>query len=188
MADFPDLASTLQRSRGGDRAALDAMAAAVYDELRGLAAGYLRGERVDHTFQPTALAHEAFLRLMGQRALPSEDRSHFLALAAQAMRRILTDHARRRLAAKRGGGAMRVTLAAVDSEAGAGEFDMAALDDALHKLAALDERRARVVDLRFFGGLTIEETAHALGISPATVKTDWAFARAWLHRELAGDA
>ncbi|MBI5168667.1 MAG: sigma-70 family RNA polymerase sigma factor [Candidatus Eisenbacteria bacterium] len=188
MSDRSDLASTLRRSRSGDRAALDVMAEAVYDELRDLAAGYLRRERADHTFQPTALAHEAFLRLMGQRALPREDRSHFLALAAQAMRRILTDHARRRNAAKRGSGALRVTLAAVDAEAAAAEFDMGALDDALHKLAALDERRARVVDLRFFGGLTIEETAEALGVSPATVKTDWAFARAWLHRELADEA
>ncbi|MFN8587925.1 MAG: ECF-type sigma factor [Candidatus Eisenbacteria bacterium] len=188
MSGRQDHARLLQRSREGDRAALDAMFAAVYDELRDLAAAHMRHERPDHTFQPTALAHEAFLRLLGQRALPAEDRGHFLALAAQAMRRILTDHARRRRAAKRGADPLRVTLAAADSEPVAEDFDVVALDDALERLAALDERRARVVDLRFFGGLTIDETAAVLGISPATVKTDWAFARAWLLRELSGGA
>lgn len=183
----PDLTPTLQASRRGDRSALDAMTAAVYDELRALAASALQRERGGHTLQPTALAHEVFLRLIGQRALPEEDRSHFMALAATAMRRILTDHARRRLAAKRGGGALHVTLGEVESSGGAAAFDVAALDVALHRLAELDERKARIVDLRFFGGLSIDETAGVLGVSPATVKTDWAFARAWLHREL-GDA
>ncbi len=177
-----DLPDTLHRSRGGDRAALDAMASAVYEELRTLAASYMKRERAGHTFQPTALAHEAFLRLMGQRAIPHDDRAHFMALAAQAMRRILTDHARRRGAAKRGGDPVRVTLSGL--AAADADFDVEALGDALEKLATLDERKARVVDLRFFGGLSIEETADVLGVSPATVKTDWAFARAWLHRAL----
>ena len=157
----------------------------VYAELHDLAARYMRRERADHTLQPTALVHEAFLRLIDQRSVTWQNRAHFLGLAAQAMRRILVDHARRRSAAKREGG-KKITLddaVAVNQER---SLDLMMLDDALTRLATLDERQSRVVELRFFGGLDIEETAEALGISPATVKRDWLFAKAWLQRELTG--
>ena len=184
----PDFTRTLKRVSGGERAALDVLLPAVYDELRRLAASYLRRERTGHTLQPTALAHEAFVRLVDQREVTWQDRAHFLGLAAQAMRRILADHARRRKALKRGGQDLRVTLERVDVAAPEGSVDAADLDEALGRLAKLDERQAQIVDLRFFGGLTIEETAEVLEISPATVKRDWLLARAWLHREIAGGA
>ena len=179
-----EFTQTLQRSRQGDRAALDVLLPAVYDEMRRLAGAYLRRERDGHTLQATSLAHEAFLRLVDQRQVTWQDRAHFLGLAAQAMRRILADHARRRKAQKRGSDPARVTLDRIEVAAPEGDVDADDLDAALEKLAALDERQARLVELRFFGGLTIEETADVLAISPATVKRDWALARAWLHREL----
>ena len=182
-----DLTQTLQRSRQGERAALDAMLAALYDELHAMAARQLRRERAGHTLQPTALAHEAFLKLVDQRSVAWADRAHFMALAAQAMRRILADHARRRHALKRGGDAVRVTLVESEVPGAGGDADLASLDAALDRLAALDQRQARIVELRFFGGLTVEETAEVVGISPATVKRDWQVARAWLYRELQED-
>jgi len=187
MSSPREFTQTLQRSRHGDRAALDELLPAVYDEMRRLAGGYLRRERSGHTLQATALAHEAFLRLVGQREVAWQDRAHFMGLAAQAMRRILADYARRRKADKRGDDPARVTLDRIELAAPEDDVDADDLDAALEKLAALDERQARLVELRFFGGLTIDETADVLGISPATVKRDWTLARAWLHRELKGE-
>ncbi|MBV6521211.1 MAG: hypothetical protein MNPFHGCM_01343 [Gemmatimonadaceae bacterium] len=155
----------------------------VYAELHDLAVHYMRSERSDHTLQPTALVHEAFLRLYGQRDTSWKNRSHFFGIASQAMRRILVDHARRRRANKREGGD-RITLDESVAEAPQRSVDMIALDDALVELAALDARQARVVELRYFGGLDIEQTAEALGVSAATVKRDWTFARAFLQRAM----
>lgn len=174
---------------GGDRAALDALLPAVYDELHQQAARALRREAPGHTLQPTGLVHEAYLRLVDQRRARWENRAQFFGVAAQLMRRILVDHARSRRADKRGGGARAVTLGtdlpAGDGAAGSpAALDVLALDDALARLAALDPRQARVVELRYFGGLDIDETAAALGISPATVKREWTVARAWLRRAL----
>jgi len=159
----------------------------LYDELRRIAAGYLRAEAPGHTLQPTALVHEAFLRL-STRHVQWQNRTHFLAIAANTMRRILVDHARRRSAAKRDGGVL-VTMDDIGDDTGRDDraMDLLALDDALVRLANLDPRTARVVELRFFGGLGVEETASTLGISPASVKRDWSFARAWLGRELGGE-
>lgn len=169
---------------GTDPRRTEQLTALVYDELRRIAAGYLRAERPDHTLQPTALVHEAFLRLSAHSA-EWENRSHFLAIAATTMRRVLVDHARRRAAAKRDGGIMITMDDAVGApEAGADALDLLAVDEALARFAALDERAARVVELRFFGGLSVEETAEALRISSASVKRDWTFARAWLGKEL----
>lgn len=155
----------------------------IYRELRRVAGRYLARERRDHTLQPTALVHEAFLKLVDQRHATWQNRSHFYGIAAQAMRRILVDHARRRRAAKRDGGAA-VTLDEFAAVAPERSLDLIALDDALVKLAGIEGRYARVVELRFFGGLEIEQVAEALGISPATVKRDWTFAKAFLQREL----
>ncbi len=170
--------------RGADGAA-DELVPLVYGELHKLAVHYMRAERDDHTLQPTALVHEAYMRLVDQRNASWQNRSHFFGIAAQAMRRILVDHARRKRAGKREGGD-RVTLDESVAEAPQRSVDLIALDDALNKLAALDPRQARVVELRFFGGLDIEQTAESLGISPATVKRDWTFARAFLQREMDG--
>lgn len=163
----------------------DDLMPAVYAELRRLAAHYLRGERPGQTLQPTALVNEAYLRLRKDRPERWQNRAHFCAIAAHAMRQILIERARARHALKRGGGQPRVTfdesLPAAAADAG---FDLVALDAALERLAARDESQARIVELRFFGGLSIEETADALGISPATVKRHWAVARAWLFKEL----
>ena len=166
----------------GDPAAFERLLPVVYDEMRRLAAGYLRNERPGHTLQPTALANEAFLRLVGQKDVTWQNRAHFLGVAAQAMRRILVDHARRRNAARRGGGQTLISLA--ESQAPAAEVPFDDLDRALEDLARLSERQAKVVELRYFGGLTIEETAEVLNVSPMTVKRDWTVARAWLFREL----
>lgn len=155
----------------------------VYAELHDLASHYMRNERPDHTLQPTALVHEAFLKLVDQRQATWQNRSHFFGIAAQAMRRILVDHARRRRATKRDGGAA-VTLDEYAAVVPERSLDLIALDDALVKLAAIEGRYAKVVELRFFGGLEIEQVAEALGISPATVKRDWTFAKAFLQREL----
>jgi len=163
---------------------LDAL---LYGELRSLAADFLRRERADHTLQPTALVHEAWMRLSAENESRWGDRAQFFALAAQAMRRVLIDHARRKLADKRGGGARRITLASdVTPPGDSGEIDLIALDDALDRLAALDARQARVVELRFFAGLTVDEVAEALEVSPRTVASEWRLARAWLSNELAG--
>jgi RNA polymerase sigma-70 factor, ECF subfamily len=184
--DADELTKTLQDVARGDTRALDRLLPLVYQELRHLAAGYLRGERTGHTLQPTALAHEAYLRLVGLREPGWQGRSHFLAVAARAMRGILVDHARRRRALKRGGGQTPLSLEPTMMVADGGEVAFDDLDRALNDLARHSERPARVVELRYFGGLTIDETAEVLGISPVTVKRDWAFARAWLYRELSG--
>jgi RNA polymerase sigma factor (TIGR02999 family) len=173
----------------GDRAALDKLMPMVYQELRRLARYYMRRERAGHTLQTSALVNEAYLRLIDYKRMRWQDRAHFLAVAAQAMRRILIEHARSRQSARRGGAeARQVSLdeAAVLADEQAAE--MIALDDALTSLAALDPRKSRVVELRYFGGLEIEETAEVLGISPATVKREWSTARLWLHREISRNA
>jgi RNA polymerase sigma-70 factor (ECF subfamily) len=165
---------------------LDSLLPIVYQELRRLAAGYLRRERPGQTLQPTALVHEAYLRLMKDRPGRWQNRAHFCAIAAHSMRQILIERARARGAAKRGGARQRITL---DEGLVAGtdrSIDLIALDEALQRLAEIDPEQARLVELRFFGGLTVEETAEAMGISPATVKRHWTVAKAWLTRELEG--
>jgi RNA polymerase sigma factor (TIGR02999 family) len=168
---------------GGDQAALERLMPLVYAELRKLAASYLRSERPNHTLQPTALVNEAYLRLVDQRNVNWQNRAHFFGIAAQMMRRILVDHARRRQAGKRDA-APYLLQASADLPGGFRDLELLALDEALRGLAALDTRQARIVELRFFGGLTVEETAEAAGVSPATVKREWRTARAWLAREI----
>jgi RNA polymerase sigma-70 factor, ECF subfamily len=168
-----------------DRAALDALLPAVYSELRALAGRYLRGERPDHTLQPTALVHEAYLRLTEQHGVNWQDKTQLFGIAAQMMRRILVNHAEARNATKRGGLVTRVTLDDSISWGGSRELDIVALDEALTRLGQMDGRQARVVELRFFAGLSIDESAEVLGISPATVKREWSMAKAWLRSELA---
>jgi RNA polymerase sigma factor (TIGR02999 family) len=176
----------LRAARDGDPDAADRLAPLVYDELHAMAIRAMRRESDGHTLQPTILAHEAFLRLIDQRDTDWQSRAQFFALASQAIRRLLVDHARRRAAAKRDGGT-RVTLDEQVAETPGGtSIDLLALDDALAKLAMLEPRYARVVELRFFTGLGVDETAEVMGISPATVKRDWTFAKAFLHRELEG--
>jgi RNA polymerase sigma factor (TIGR02999 family) len=177
---------------GPVRPELEALLPAVYAELRRLAAHYLRGERPGQTLQPTALVHEAYLKLQKDRPERWQNRAHFCAIAAHAMRQVLIERARARDALKRGGGAPRVTFdeglpAAAPSDSVRG-FDMVALDEALERLAQLDAGQARIVELRFFGGLTIEETASVMNLSLATVKRDWVTARRWLQREISGKA
>lgn len=170
----------------GDRVALDELVPIVHQELRRLARLQLRGERNNHTLQTTALVNEAFIRLVDLRRIRWQDRAHFLSLSARLMRRILVDHARSRNYQKRGGGAVNVTLDDVlvaSPERGA---DLVALDDALESLARVDPRKSQVVELRFFGGLSVEETAEALKVSPETVFRDWRLAKVWLLREVSG--
>jgi RNA polymerase sigma factor (TIGR02999 family) len=185
MASSPDeVTLMLIRWSNGERDALDQLIPIVYGELRRLASRTLRRERRDHTLQPTALVHEAYLRLIDQRSVNWQNRSHFFAIASQAMRRIVVDHARRHNAVKRGGDNLKVELEAAMLLPGAKDVDVVRLDDALTALAAFDPQQGRIVELRFFGGLSIEQTAEVIGISPATVKRDWSMAKAWLHREL----
>lgn len=174
----------LIRWRGGDKSALDSLLPMVYDELRRLARHYLKSERPDHTLQSTALVHEAYLRLVGQSSLQVESRAHFFGIAAGLMREILVDHARRRGAAKRGADCLTLTLDEAVALPQQKELNVIALDDALNTLAGMDPRQSRIVVLRFFGGLSIEETSDVLEISTATVKREWATARLWLQREL----
>ena len=168
----------------GDRAALDALVPHVQHELRRLARRHLAGERPGHCLQPTALVNEAYLRLVGVHSMPWQNRAQFFAIAARLMRNILVDHARSRRYQKRGGGAKRITLVEGLVASPARGTDLVALDDALKELTRLDPRRGRVVELRFFGGLTIEETAATLKVSPETVMRDWKLAKSWLTREL----
>ena len=172
-----------RRWRSGDDEALRRLLPLVYEELRHVARRHLRKERPDHTLQTTALIHEAYLRLVDQGTSEVRDRCHFVALTSHLMRQILVDHARARLAKKRDGG-YRVTLAEDISAVEPQEADVLAIDDALGRLAGLDPQQARVVELRYFGGLSIRETSEALSVSEATVKREWATARAWLHREI----
>jgi RNA polymerase sigma factor (TIGR02999 family) len=168
----------------GSPAALDELIPLVYPELRKLARRYLQQERPDHTLSSTALVHEAYLRLVQQTGVTWQSRAHFFAVAAQMMRRILVDHARHRSYQKRGGGAFTIALDEAGIAPKEREVDLVALDDALNSLAKLDERQSKMVELRFFGGLSIEETSAVLGVSAPTVKREWASARAWLFREL----
>lgn len=181
-----EITQLLQGWRGGDRKALDALLPVVYRELRRLAHFQLRKERPDHTLQSAALVHEAYVRLVGLNSPQWESRSHFFAIAAQLMRQILVDYARRHRAGKRGGGVSALSLedATVLSPGKDKGIDVVALDDALKALAQIDARKAQVVELRFFGGLSFEETAEVLKVSAITVSRDWSTARAWLHREM----
>jgi RNA polymerase sigma-70 factor, ECF subfamily len=184
MVDAVDITQQLNAARAGDAASLDALFAVVYDELRRLARRELARERAGHTLQPTALVHEAYLRLVSQQVADWSGRAYFFGLAASMMRRILVNHARDRAAQKRGGGAAAVTLSQADG-VGEAPLDVVDLHEALEALARLDERQAQVVELKFFGGLEIDEIADAIGVSPATVRRDWTVARLWLARELA---
>ena len=166
----------------------DQMLPIVYAELRRLAASYLRRERQDHTLQPTALVHEAFMRLVAQRQVDWSNRAQFMGLAAVMMRRILVNHARDRVAGKRGGSAEHVPLTLAAEEIGAAEVNLLDLHEALDRLSDADRRKAQIVELKFFAGLTTEEIAETLSISPATVERDWKFARAWLHQAVSGTA
>jgi RNA polymerase sigma factor (TIGR02999 family) len=168
----------------GDQAALDRLMPLVYDELRRLASHYVRHERPGHTLQTTALVHEAYLKLVDQKSVQWETRVQFFAATAQVMRHVLVDYARSRKALKRGGDYVRLSIddAAISVEENG--TDLLSVDEALNKLAAIDAQQSRVVELRVFGGLTVEETAEALAISPRTVKREWSMAKAWLHREL----
>ena len=170
----------------GDQAALESLVPLVYEELRRVARYYLRQEKQNHTLSSTALVHEAYLKLVNQKEVNWQNRAHFFGVAAQMMRRILVDHARRRAYAKRGGGATTLALDEAMGTPKRREVDLVALDDALDSLAKLDERQSRMVELRFFGGLSIEETSEVLGVSAPTVKREWASARAWLYREISG--
>ncbi len=173
-------------SSDGDRAALDRLLPIVHEELRRQAARYLRHERPGHTLLTTELVHEAYLRLIDQRDMRWQNRAHFFAISAQLMRRILVDHARKHHAAKRGGSMLTLPLADALNAPAEQVVDLIAVDEALTKLAALDPQQSRIVELRFFSGLNVEETAEALGISPRTVKREWSVAKAWLHREIGG--
>src|SRR5690349_17568784 len=171
----------------GDKEALDQLMPIVYEELRRQAARYLRKERPGHTLQTTALIHEAYVRLVDQHHVQWQNRAHFFGIAAQLMRRILVDHARTKKRVKRGGSDIRVSLADANIAVKGQDLDVVALDEALQRLAQIDEQQSRVVELRYFSGLTVEETAEVMGISKATVKRDWSVARAWLYRELSDD-
>jgi RNA polymerase sigma factor (TIGR02999 family) len=174
----------LQGWRDGDQKALDALLPLVYNELRRLANFHLRKERPEHTLQSAALVNEAYLRLVGVQPPQWEGRTHFFAIASQLMRQILVDYARRRGAGKRGGSVCMLSLEDASEKARGREMDIVALDDALQRLAEIDQRQSRIVEMRFFGGLTLEEISTALEIGPATVQRDWTVARAWLHREI----
>jgi RNA polymerase sigma-70 factor, ECF subfamily len=178
----------LEDVRRGDPAAADQLLPLVYAELRQIAEKQMRGERPDHTLQPTALVHEAYLRLLGGTPIPFESRLHFLRTASQVMRRVLVDHARARNRAKRGDGTINLTLNEAIAGAETDIVGLLVIDDALTQLAAAEPRWAQVAEMRVFGGLEVAEVAAALGVSPATVKRDWQFAKAWLARALRDDA
>lgn len=179
-----DVTRLLVAWSNGDQAALEQLTPLVYSELHRLAHRYLGRERKGHTLQTTALVHEAYLRLIDQKEVRWQNRAHFFAIAAQMMRRILVDYARSRNVAKRGGGARQVSLDEAMDVSDERAADVIALDEALKSLSDLDQRKGRIIELRFFGGLSIEETAEVLGVSPGTVMRDWTFAKAWLQREI----
>jgi RNA polymerase sigma factor (TIGR02999 family) len=180
----PDVTALLGDWSRGNSAALSQLLPLVYAELRRVAGRQLRRERPDHTLQPTALVHEAYIRLVDQRQVDWRNRAHFFGVAAQVMRRILVDHARRHGADKRGQGVRCVSMDDAQEVAAPNEIPVLALDHALDRLAKVDAELTRIVELRAFGGLTIEEAAHVLGVSPSTAKRDWRTAKAWLNREL----
>lgn len=183
-----DITVLLAASSVGDRRAMDQLMPLVYDELRRLAQSYLRKERPGHTLQGTALVHEAYLRLIDQKQVKWQNRAHFFAMASQMIRRILVDHERGHRAAKRGDGAHKLSLDEAMGISGKTDLDLLALDDALNDLARLDPAQSRIVELRFFGGLSIEETAEVAGLSTATVNREWSAARAWLFRQMSRGA
>jgi RNA polymerase sigma factor (TIGR02999 family) len=184
MTDSPDVTQLLRELTAGRRDALDQIIPAVYGELRRIAHGQLRSERPGHTLSTTALVHEAYLKLVDVHEVEWQDRAHFFAMAARVMRRVLVDYARGRARRKRGGDVVRVPLDNVGAPSLPRAEDLLDLEEALSRLEAISERQCRVVECRCFAGLSVEETAEALGTSPATVKRDWAFSRAWLNREL----
>jgi RNA polymerase sigma factor (TIGR02999 family) len=184
MTQHADVTQALQALSGGTRGALDGLLPMIYEQLRDQARRALRGERPDHTLTPTALVHEAYLKLVKLERVEWRDRAHFFGACASEMRRILISYARQRKADKRGSGAEHVPLENAALAAHDRPAELIALDEALERLRALDERQVKIVECRFFGGMSVEETAEVLGISPATVKRDWTAARAWLNREL----
>lgn len=182
--DSTEVTQLLQAFRRGEPAATEKLMSLVYAELRRIAGHYMRNEAPGHTLQPTALVHEAYVKLVHHQDATWESRAHFMGFAAQLMRHLLIDHARARTAAKRGGIDKKVSLDNVSSPVEQKTDEWLAIDGALQRLARIDPRQERVVELRYFGGLSVEETAEVLGVSPKTVKRDWSMARAWLHREL----
>ena len=174
----------LQEWNRGDRSAAEELMPLVYDELRKVAARYLRRERADHTLQPTALVNEAYLKLIDISSVEWNDRAHFFAVSSNVMRRILVDHARAQATEKRGGVLQKVELTEAVSFSKEREIDLLALNDALEKLAELDERQSQIVEMRFFGGLSVEETAEVLKVSTRTIKREWAMAKAWLYQRM----
>ncbi len=183
-----EITEILQRVRRGEHSAAAALLPVVYDELRRLAGSYFQSQNADHTLEPTALVHEAYAKLAGAADDEWANRAHFFGVAAKAMRQVLTDHARRKKAAKRGGGYDRVTLSGlITPPDGVSQIDLIALDEALEKLSARYPQQARVVELRFLAGLPLEEAARVLGVSASTVERKWLMARAWLRRELSGE-
>jgi RNA polymerase sigma-70 factor, ECF subfamily len=182
-----DITLLLHAAASGDRADLDALMAAIYQDMRRLAMSHMNGEQSDHTLQATALVHEAYVKLINQRNTDWNDRLHFFAVASQIIRRILIDHARSKMADKRGGGITRVSVADHDVEAPSRDVDVLALDEALRELAVLDERQARIVELRYFGGCTVEEVSELLKIGKRTVDREWRMAKAWLLDRLGDD-
>jgi RNA polymerase sigma factor (TIGR02999 family) len=179
-----DVTLLLQRLSDGDQDALAQLIPLIYDELHRLAAFYLQRERIDHTLQTTGLVHEAYLRLVDQKEVQWKNRGHFFAVAAQAMRRILVDYARRHQAVKRGSSSPKISLEEAVAVSNETAHELLVIDELLNRLASIDSQGSRIVELRFFGGLTVEETAEAMDISPATVKREWSVARAWLLREI----
>jgi RNA polymerase sigma factor (TIGR02999 family) len=180
-----DVSQLLQAWTGGDQKALEALTPVVYDELRRLARNYMRRERPGHSLQTTALVNEAYIRLVDYKRMQWQNRAHFFAVSAQLMRRILVDHARRHNL-KRGGDARQVSLEEAAAVTGERTSDLVSLDEAMNALARIDPRKMQVVEMRFFGGLSVEETAEVLKVSPVTVMRDWSTAKAWLYRELTG--
>ncbi len=184
MAARKEVTELLADWSGGNQEALGQLMPLVYDELRRLANHYLSQERPDHTLQPTALVHEAYLRLVETRNRDFRSRAYFFGIASQLMRRVLVDHARKHRAAIRGDGLPKLSLDEAIALPGEQDVDLIALDDALAALAVIDPRQCKIVELRFFGGLSVEETAEVLGVSPATIKRDWSWAKTWLYREI----
>ena len=187
MAAPENVTQLLAAWSGGDRSALEALTPLVHNELQRLARGYMAGERPGHILQATALVNEAYMRLVDWKDVQWQNRAHFFGMAAKIMRRVLVDAARTRDRAKRGGAEVHVSLSEASGVPVADSVDLVALDDALRNLEALDLRQSRVIELRFFGGLSLEETAHVLDVSVGTVRRDWSLARAWLFRELSGE-
>jgi RNA polymerase sigma factor (TIGR02999 family) len=181
----PAITQLLRGARDGDGSSVERLLLIVYEELRGIAKSYIRRERADHTLEPTALVHEAFIRLLDQAGgVDWNDRAHFRGVAARAMRQILVDHARRKGAAKRGGGAQALSLTQIEGGSGVGQLDVLILSEMLERLSMLDEQMGRIVEMRFFGGMDNEESAQVLGVTSRTVRNKLKIAQAWLSREL----